>query len=63
MLKDLDLESRIINNLDLIQYNINDIDWNSVEIRLEKLKLISMNFLDQFFDQVLKCEKDKKKYD
>lgn len=63
LLKDLDLESRIINNVDLIQYNINDIDWNSVEIRLEKLKLISMNFLDQFFDQVLKCEKDKKKYD
>ena len=63
LLKDLGLESRIIDDLGLIQYNINDIDWNSVEIRLEKLKLISMNFLDKFFDQVLKCEKDKKKYD
>ena len=63
LLKDLDLESRIIDNLDLIQYNINNIDWNSVEIRLEKLKVISMNFLDQFFNQVLKCDVDKKKYD
>ena len=63
LLKDLDLESRIIDNLDLIQYNTNNIDWNSVEIRLEKLKLISINFLDKFFAQVLKCEKDKKKYD
>ena len=63
LLNDLGLESRIINDLDLIQYNIDDIDWNSVEIRLEKLKLISINFLDKFFAQVLKCEKDKKKYD
>lgn len=63
LLKDLGLESRIIDNLDQIQYDSSGIDWNSVEIRLEKLKLISMNFLDKFFDEVQKCEKDKKKYD
>lgn len=63
LLKDLGLESRIIDDLDQIQYDSSGIDWNSVEIRLEKLKLISMNFLDKFFDEVQKCEKDKKKYD
>ena len=63
LLQDLGLESRIIDDLDQIQFNLSGIDWNSVEIRLEKLKLISMNFLDKFFVEIQKCEKDKKKYD
>ena len=56
LLNDLGLESRIIDNLDSIKYNTNDIDWKLIDIRLEKLKLISANFLDRFFDQILKLK-------
>jgi len=59
LLNDLGLESRIIDNLDLIKYDTNDIDWKLIDIRLEKLKLISKNFLDKFFDQILKTEMNK----
>ena len=58
LLNDLGLESRIIDNLDLIKYNTNNIDWKPIDIRLKKLKLISANFLDKFFNQILKAEKN-----
>ncbi len=57
LLSDLGLEKRVINNLNFKESDFSEINWNSVNNKLKKLKLKSRNFLKKI---ILKIKRDEK---